>query len=331
MLDWHDLNARHTASFIWLSLALTLLFWRSANARGAFRNLVESVRSKPLLPVLAGFLAVAGVGTFSGFVLGNWVSYWVALPVATAAVWTLGSGLGLLLNYGAFIRKEATFSRTIARTLLPPAVITALVGSSTFSLPLELILVPVVIGLGLVHIVASSDAKHQRATYVTTTLLLLYALVLLALLIRDSISDLENLILASHAVILPVWLTVWAVAYLRLLMSIEKTGFVLSTRCKSIRASEYGDAWPLTVEKAWLCCKSSAVWVEVGKNRYPLNGTSKTVLPGYGLEFVELEEIWREDPAWESIREQLGESNQTPLRVNVGGLIREGLALEREG
>ena len=113
-------------------------------------------------------------------------------------------------------------------------------------------------------------------------------------------------------------------------MSIEKAVFLLSTRCKSIRASEYGDAWPLTAERAWLCCKSSAVWVEVGKNRYPLNGTSKTVLSAYGLEFVELEEIWKEDPAWESIRKQLGESNGIPLRVNVGGLITNGLALEQD-
>ena len=332
MFDWHDLNARHVALSIWMIVTIALVAVASANVRNAFRSLITSVWSMPLLPILLGFFAVAGASTYCAVVLGTWVSYWVALPVVTAVVWTMGSGIGLLLNYDSFVRKQETFSTAVKRTLLPSTVITALVGSSTLSLGLELVLVPVVIAIGAVHIFTLANPKHRWATYVITTLLLLYAAGTLALLARDSFSDPANLQLASQSVILSIWLTVWAIPYLRLLIAVEKARFLLSTRCKSIRESEYGEGWPLTVEKAWLCCKSSAVWVEVGRERYPLNGASETVLPTYGLEFLELEEIWREDPALEAIRKEFGdEADGTPMRISVGGLISEGLALERDG
>ena len=332
MLDWHDLNTRHVAVFLWLSIPLALAVVISTDIRNAFRSLMASALSMPLLPILLGFFAVAGASTYCAVFLGTWVSYWVALPVVTAVVWTMGSGIGLLLNYDSFARKQETFSTAVKRTLFPSTVITVLVGSSTLSLGLELVLVPVVIAIGAAHIFTLANPKHRWATYMTTTLLLLYAAGMLALLARDSFSDPANLQLASQSVILPIWLTVWAIPYLRLLIAVEKARFLLSTRCKSIRESEYGEAWPLTVEKAWLCCKSGAVWVEVGRERYRLNGTAKTVLPSYGLEFLELEEIWRGDPALEAIRKEFGdEADGTPMRISVGGLISEGLALERDG
>lgn len=332
MLDWHDLNTRHVALFIWMSLFVAFVTVRSSDLRNTLHNLMTSVLSRPLLPTLLGFFGVAGASTYCAVLLGTWASYWVALPVVTAVVWTMGSGIGLLLNYGRFVQREETFSRTVARTLLPSAIITALVGSSTLSLGLELVLVPVAFAVGGVHIVALSNPEYRRATYVTTPLFVLYTVGLLALLVRASFSDPDNLKLASQSVILPVWLTVWAVPYLRLLIAVEKATFRLSARCKPIRRSDYGDAWPLTVERAWLYCRARAVWVEVGRTKYALNGTSQTVLPRYGLEFLELEEIWREDPMWEGIREQVGdEAGRTPLRVDIGGLIREGLALEEDG
>ena len=332
MIDWHDLNTRHVALSIWMILIIATVTVTSAHVRSAFHNLLASVWSMPLLPALLGFFAVAGASTYCAVVLGTWASYWVALPVVTALVWTMGSGIGLLLSYERFVRGQATLSTTVKRTLLPSTVITALVGSSTLSLALELVLVPVVFAVGAAHVVALSNPEYRRATYVTTPLLVLYTVGLFALLVWDSFSDPDNLRLASQSVILPVWLTVWAVPYLRLLVGVEKAKFLLTTRCEPIRESEYGEAWPLTVEKAWLYCKSGAVWVEVGSQRYPLNGTSQTLLPSYGLEYRALEEIWREDPVWEEMRKEFGdEAGGAPLRVSVGGLIREGLALEEDG
>ena len=329
MPDWYDLNARHAASFIWLSLFLLFFVVTSPDVRRALSGVLAAALNKQQLPVFTGLFVVAGASTFCAVVLGTWVSYWVVLPVVTAVVWTAGSGVALLMNYDSFLRREETFAKTIGRIVVPPAIVAALVGGSTLSFTLEMILVPVIAVVGILHIFSRSDDQYQSVGTFTAVLLVLYVLAMIALLVKDAVSDIDNLKLASHAVLLPVWLTLWAAPYLRLIVVVEQAKFLLSAKRKIIRKSDYGESWSLTVEKACLCCKFSAVWVEVGTKRYSLNGTSKTILPRYGLNVLELEEILREDPAWEGMREQLGEE-WAPLRVNIGDLISEGLALEEE-
>lgn len=329
MLDWYDLNARHAASLIWASLFVGFFLVKSPDVRRAFAGVVASALNRHLFPVFAGFFVVVGISTFCAVLLGGLASYWVTLPVVTAAVWTMGSGIALLVNYDSFVRQEEIFSRVVTRTLLPPAALTALVGASTLSLTFELILIPVVFVIGLLFIISNSDEKYRSVGSVCATLLFLYVVGMIALLIKDAVANIDNLKMASHAVILPVWLTIWVVPYLKLIILLEKVKFLLSAKRKNICKREYGDSWPLTVEKARLCCKFSAVWIEVQGRRYSLNGSAKTILPRYGLRVYELEEIWREDPAWEGIREALGGGDDlTPMRVNIGGLIAEGLALE---
>ncbi|MDE2669692.1 MAG: DUF2511 domain-containing protein [Chloroflexota bacterium] len=329
MFDWYDLNARHVASFIWLGLFLLFFVVASPDVRRGLGAVMTSALSKQLLPVFSGLLVVAGVGTFVGVVLGSWASYWVALPIVTAAVWTTGSGVGLLTNYDGFLRKEETFAKTVRRIVVPPAVVAALVGASTLSFTLEMILVPVVAVIGLLHAFSRTDQQYRPVEILTAVLLVLYVLGLIALLVKDAVADVDNLKLASQAVLVPVWLTLWVVPYLRLIIVVEQVKFLLSAKRKTIRRSDYGESWPLTVEKARLCCRFRAVWVEVGLKRYSLNGTSKTFLPRYGLKVLELEEIWREDPAGERIRELLEDDEDwSPWRVNIGDLITEGLALE---
>ena len=215
------------------------------------------------------------------------------------------------------------------RILLPPAVLTTLVGASTLSLTLELVLVPVVVVLVLANALSGLDERLRGIGNVCASLLLLYVAALVALLIRDAVADIDNLKLASHAVLVPLWLTFWTVPYLRLVILVEQVKFLVSARRKTVRRSEYGDKWPLTVDKARLCCRFRAVWVEVGTKRYSLNGTSKSTLPRYGLRVRELEEIWREDPAGERVRDLLDDDEDwSPWRVSIGDLITEGLALE---
>ena len=83
---------------------------------------------------------------------------------------------------------------------------------------------------------------------------------------------------------------------------------------KEITRSRYGSDWPLTVASATLHCANDAVWVERpgGSAKYPLNGIAEMRLS----DTRPLEQIWRYDP-------KLG----APYRVNIGQLIRDGLAL----
>ncbi|MCY3507307.1 MAG: DUF2511 domain-containing protein [Chloroflexi bacterium] len=77
---------------------------------------------------------------------------------------------------------------------------------------------------------------------------------------------------------------------------------------KDINRSDYGSRWPFTVDSATLHCDRQMVWVEANGRKYALNGTAQTHLEGA----LPLERIWR---------------RSNGVRVNIGPMIREGLAL----
>ena len=114
----------------------------------------------------------------------------------------------------------------------------------------------------------------------------------------------------------PAFLTIGALPYLKLVMVGDKMQFDLSAGRKSVRSGDYGSSWPLTVNSATLCCKFGAVWVEVDRKKYGLNGNSKAMLFQYGHACFDLEEIWREHP-------------DGGRKADIGSLIRDGLALEQ--
>lgn len=79
---------------------------------------------------------------------------------------------------------------------------------------------------------------------------------------------------------------------------------------KEIHRSDYGNDWPFTVSSGTLHCDRQMVWFEAnGGRKYALNGTARTHLDGA----LPLEHIWR--------------SRSNGLKVNIGPMIREGLAL----
>lgn len=332
MLDGYDLNARHVSTAVWLGVFLALGLMMSPSARLSLRDLVPRTLNKTVVSLLAGLCLVAAASTLCAVIVGDMISYWLALPIVTASVWTVTSGVTILTNYGKFARREETIPRTVRRVLLPPVLLAALVGSSTLSLTLELILVPVVFAVGTLYVVCRSDEQYQSIGNVASALLLFYVAAMLALLIRDSLDDIKALQMASHAVVLPVWLTLWTVPYLRLLIAWERSRFVRSAPRKVIRRGDYGEDWPLTIETATLRCKQSGVWVESKGKKYALNGRAKALLPVYGIDLLELEDNWRESPESERLREALGhEEGFVPWRVSVLGLVQDGLALEEGG
>lgn len=98
----------------------------------------------------------------------------------------------------------------------------------------------------------------------------------------------------------------------------------VSYSSKTIKAEEYGEEWPFTVDEGILKCDGEAVTFVTDGKIYPINGLAgnKTHL--------QLEDIWRVDEkAIESYKE-MGISEKdlgyTP-RISISGMINEGLEL----
>ena len=105
------------------------------------------------------------------------------------------------------------------------------------------------------------------------------------------------------------------------------TGLALLSGCSSeeskrITRADYGDDWPLTVSSATIHCeridsRRVPVWIEVGGEKFAVNGTGHTYLgePTFGTG----EAIWK-------IRELLSDKSQT-WSISLDPLTHAGLAL----
>ena len=292
-------------------------------------GVLATLYDRTVVVVFLGMVLTALASVAIAVLLGSLVDYWDVLPVFSALTWTLASGTSILVRLGDFQEKSGTSFRTIKQTLGPPTIIAAFVGFSVLPLPYEIGLLPVVTVVVLIDATARSRNEYAIVTRITSPLIISYAIFLIALAVRDVLSDIENLKVLSGSILLPLWMTICGVVYMMSLAALDRVSYRRKSRSKVIRKEDYGDRWPLTVESAKLCCRASAVWIEVGKNKYPLNGTAKTFLPKRGIECLELEDVWREDPAWESIQETLGGADEVaPMRVSISELIRDGLSLE---
>lgn len=97
---------------------------------------------------------------------------------------------------------------------------------------------------------------------------------------------------------------------------------IVAPRERSVAAEDYGDRWPLTVPGGTLRYEPAgrAIFRDLDGNEYQLNGMAQSA--GYALI----------DPIWK-VREAIpGADGEAPivLRVNIGPLIEDALALKEE-
>ena len=103
---------------------------------------------------------------------------------------------------------------------------------------------------------------------------------------------------------------------------------------KTIRQSDYGDQWPLTVSEALLLCRGEGVYIYVNERYYPVNGSAQAQwrIDRYiGQPVYDLEAIWAYDEkTTEDFRRAYGgvlPKDFVPLRISIGPLIYDGLKL----
>ena len=87
---------------------------------------------------------------------------------------------------------------------------------------------------------------------------------------------------------------------------------------KTVKQSDYGDTWPLTIPEATLVCEKGAVFLKADGKHYGITGFGQTwVKLEYPNTARSLDAIWRDDPA----------SNFSGLKISIGPLIDDGLEL----
>ena len=316
MIDWYDLNARHEAALLWFGALLIFAIATSIAVRSSLLSLLKILLQRTLLMSVMGLFLVAAFLTIAAVCLGRIAGLWETLPVITVSIWSLSSGVRLLMNFDNFLEKDGEFKRACA-VLTPATIIAALTNIAILSLWWEIVLLPL---LGVLSFIFASYDSTSRSHNVAKTTLGFYTVVIVSLAIKNIVEDPTTWKVLAQAALLPIWLTIGTLPYIRFLIFVEQWRFRFRCPSSTVSSTDYGSDWPLVVDSAKLCCRHSAVWVEVDGKKYGVNGTSKSLLPKWGYTCFDLMEIWKDDRNNTVVR---------GMKVSVHRLIQDGLALER--
>ena len=170
---------------------------------------------KLLIPTLLLFACIG-----SEIVLGRRIGLWKHDLIKDSVVWVIGPAIGLFFGISDAGEKPHFFREAVLSTLKYSVFVEFYVNLVTFSLPIELVLVPVVTVITLLTVVAGKDEKFKpvRVLLNWVTALIGFGL-LIAVSVRlaadwhhvDTLSDLRQLAL-------PMWLTVGLMPYIFLLV-----------------------------------------------------------------------------------------------------------------
>ncbi len=208
MIDNRDL-----ALLIWLGIVLVIaLFWRDA------RSGLKSVLSDLLHPAIS--LIVVAMAAYVGVLLyfGSRWGIWNTDLAYETAFWFVVSGFGLLLNLDRVAHQEHFLKRTVFTIIGATLFFEFYINLYSFSLPIELFLVPIFFLLGAMYVYAESGDRSEREKNLVETILALVGLGLAVYVLIRLIGDWDRLDKAQalRTLALPVWLTVGVLPYIYL-------------------------------------------------------------------------------------------------------------------
>ena len=168
MLEWHDLNARHVASFLWVTVPIFIFVVMSPNFRRSVFELLKTLLATLLEPAISllmvGLFTNVAFLTFLAVITGRKVGMWETLPVITAVVWTLTTGLSLLSEFGDSLKGGNAFRSRVVALLGPSTVVAEIMGVAILSLWWELLLIPILLILTFALYANRSTALKNVST-----------------------------------------------------------------------------------------------------------------------------------------------------------------------
>lgn len=208
------INNREWALLIWLGVVLALLLL----PRDLRSSLFEVVRAAlhPIL-VIPVLLMAVWVGGLIVIVAG--IGWWDAELATDTVVWFVGTALVLMFRVAEALGEERFFRRTIIGAVRVTVLVEVFVNLYVFSLPVELILLPVLTVLLMLSVVAGSEQRFVRVKALIDAVLALVAFSLIAFVVIQIVTDWQDFDKAGafRKFALPVWLTIGIVPFVFLL------------------------------------------------------------------------------------------------------------------
>lgn len=205
-----NFNNREIAAAAWIVLILGL-FSVKRDVRSSLFGVVRAVADRKLLIVFGAF--AGWVGLLSWF--GSQTGLWTPSQGIPTVVWYFIGGLPLLFR--AFdAKEEAQHFRGYATAVLSgTAVIEFLYVAKTFSLPIELVLTPIVTFIALLAVVSEGNPEHATVNKLLTWVLAIAALTILWHSVSQIWAEPETFFTTDtvRSFILPINLTICSIPF----------------------------------------------------------------------------------------------------------------------
>jgi hypothetical protein len=160
--------------------------------------------------VVAGLYIAVCVAVIAKFDLWEWGN------LKTTLVWAFGFALVTIFDANRIDEDRTYFGKTLRDTINVTVLIVFLMEMQSFSLVVELILVPIIAFIGLLHAVSDTKPEHAAVTRLLTWVLGLIAIFYLAYSVSRTVqgwSDFDG-IMAARELIVPIILSLLFLPFL---------------------------------------------------------------------------------------------------------------------
>lgn len=204
-------NSRQMALIIWAALLLVYLLIRGPAVRKSTATVVRTmVGTRVLVPALLLVATVVAL-LYAASKFGLW-----DISRATDTAFWFGSAFALLLNMSRVTEGDRYIRRTIGELCGIALVLEVVLEVSVLSLPVEMILVPVITIVALMQVVANANPEHHAILGCLGWALGLIGVALATVSVYRVVTDFDRLDLDAlgRQALLPIWATLGVLPFI---------------------------------------------------------------------------------------------------------------------
>ena len=185
-------NNREMAVAIWFLVLLSFALFQPTIRYSALK--VIRAFFHPKILIWLGFIILYVSGTVAVLYAAN---FWDTSLLKDTIFWFCFTGVALAFRFYTSPSQENVFAKIIIDNIKIIIIIQFLINSYTFSLPAELMFIPVMAFLaliGLIDVLPDADEKHSVISMIATLLQIIIGVVILSFAIFKVASDYETFV-----------------------------------------------------------------------------------------------------------------------------------------
>jgi len=175
---------REIASSIWLIIFLIFIFWNPKTRKPAFKVLQTAAVKKIVIP----FIIIIVYATILVMLFSS-LSFWKWIYMKEICIWVIFVGVPVCFGAVMINKNDHYFKNLIINNFKLIVIVELLLSSFTFSMAVELIMLPAITVIILLEVVASTDKKYIKVRRMMSFLLTVAGFMILLFTLKIAIAN----------------------------------------------------------------------------------------------------------------------------------------------